>query len=404
MARTKRKNNNKFLVVSIVSLIVIFSLMKLFVWIFAPRMVVAEVGELSQTISSKGLVLRKETLIIVDVAGNIIYEYTDGERVGRNKQVASIYLGNVDENLQLRLNYVDEQIRSLQLQNDNMAYFSGNSQQFESQIYSLANSIISSSNAGNFEKVASAKKELVNLVAKKDITSKGGDLANLIAERDSIQREIGDVKHNILSPISGVFVSKIDGYEKEFLNFDIFRLNPSDINRRDTTPKSATKVQQGDAVGKIVENYDWYYATQINSKVAKAYEVGKVVSVEFSDASQDVISATVVANYDGEEGKKIVVVECHETVDSAATFRWINAKIYSTSQKGLKIPKSAVVVLDAVSGVYINKDGLARFRPIEILISDDDYAIVKKTDDAKNLQLYDRVLVDSFGLYDGKDI
>ena len=70
---------------------------------------------------------------------------------------------------------------------------------------------------------------------------------------------------------------------------------------------------------------------------------------------------------------------------------------------GLKIPKSALRVVNSKRGVYVLTGMQVKFVEVNVIYSDDDYMICEKqTEDEKVLRLYDEVIVKGKNLYDGK--
>ena len=70
---------------------------------------------------------------------------------------------------------------------------------------------------------------------------------------------------------------------------------------------------------------------------------------------------------------------------------------------GLKIPKSALRVVDSKRGVYVLTGMQVKFVEVNIIYSADNYMLCEKqTDDEKSLRLYDDVIVKGKNLYDGK--
>jgi hypothetical protein len=82
-----------------------------------------------------------------------------------------------------------------------------------------------------------------------------------------------------------------------------------------------------------------------------------------------------------------------------------NAQLRLRTHRGLRVNQAALRVVDGVTGVYVVSGITAKFRPVDILYSDTDFAICAY--DAANtnsLVQYDEVIVRGGDLYDGKII
>ena len=72
---------------------------------------------------------------------------------------------------------------------------------------------------------------------------------------------------------------------------------------------------------------------------------------------------------------------------------------------GLKVPRSALRVVDSKRGVYVLTGMQVKFVEVNVLFTYGDYMICEKqTSDSTVLRLYDEVIVKGKNLYDGKII
>ena len=76
--------------------------------------------------------------------------------------------------------------------------------------------------------------------------------------------------------------------------------------------------------------------------------------------------------------------------------RFASLTVVKESHTGLKIPLGAIRVKDGKSGVYVKTENTMRYKEIEILSKDDEYAIVKFDNTrAGALLLYDEVITNN---------
>ena len=85
------------------------------------------------------------------------------------------------------------------------------------------------------------------------------------------------------------------------------------------------------------------------------------------------------------------------------------ADIILRTYTGLRVPSNALrVSSDGVTGVYCVSGAKAVFKPVEVLYTGEDYAVVRTTADAEaeklRLRPGDEVIVAARDLYDGKVI
>lgn len=177
----------------------------------------------------------------------------------------------------------------------------------------------------------------------------------------------------------------------DFQNLDNIHLN------------NQVEVKPGQAVAKIINNFEWYLAFVMDTQRVYPLKVGDKLSVRFKDLEDKVIDAYIHYISPEEKGKVIVVLSLNKHIDSIYTFRKVNIDIIKQSYSGFKIPVSAVRVRNGKTGVYIIRDRIARFREIEILYKNNDFAIVKENNlNENNLLLYDEVIIKSNNIEEGK--
>jgi hypothetical protein len=68
---------------------------------------------------------------------------------------------------------------------------------------------------------------------------------------------------------------------------------------------------------------------------------------------------------------------------------------------GLRVPASSVRVENGQTIVYIIKEGVCRPRKINIIFEKSGYCIVSMPSGAEFLELYDRIIINEKGLFDG---
>ena len=82
-----------------------------------------------------------------------------------------------------------------------------------------------------------------------------------------------------------------------------------------------------------------------------------------------------------------------------------NIAIVKDEYEGIRVPSTALRVVDSVTGVYVVSGMEAKFVAIDIIHSTEDYSIcAPNTSDSSKLRLYDEIIVKGKNLYDGKII
>ena len=160
------------------------------------------------------------------------------------------------------------------------------------------------------------------------------------------------------------------------------------------------------AVGKIADDYKWYYVISVSDEEAKSFYEGRSVEVNF-DGINDSIKFKVDSVLKDETSENtIVFLLCEKFTSEVASLRQVSADIVFSTISGLRVSQSAVRFDNEQNmGVFILDRGEVKFRKIEISYEGNGYVIAKwYRGETGNLQLYDEVFTAGSDLYVGKVI
>ena len=105
------------------------------------------------------------------------------------------------------------------------------------------------------------------------------------------------------------------------------------------------------------------------------------------------------------KGEVLLVFSCAHIPEGFDFSRMQRAKLAVAEVSGLRVPSSAVRVLEnGQTIVYIIKEGICRPRNISILFEKSGYCVVAEAKTKSDLDLYDRIITGDINLYDGKVI
>ena len=135
-------------------------------------------------------------------------------------------------------------------------------------------------------------------------------------------------------------------------------------------------------MGKIINNYECYIATVMNSKEAKEAEEGDKIKLRL--ATQDVVTATI-AYKTIQENDVILVFKITECVEKMIDYRKVSFDVIWWEYEGLKVPKSAIIYDNSLSYIVRNRGGYLNKILIKILKEGENYCIVDNYS-AKELQ------------------
>ncbi len=357
----------------------------------------------SDGVKASASIFRSETLVYYNGEGVMHFLTEDGKRVSKNGVIANVY---GTESASITVSQIEsikakiEDIEEILSYND---FEAANLTVINSKIDDAVADLLFSASTGSFTNVSTASDELLSLINRRQAAM--GDSVDFTDILDGLNTELSllnanlpQVKTSVTAEKSGYFVSKTDGYEQIYTADNLGNITPEFL-------ETATRESYGEnVIGKIVSDYEWYIAATVSITQSKNYKEGDTLKLKTNLKSAPELNVKVAKINISQSGSDAVIVfSCDEMNSELSSARNLSVEIISAEYSGLKVSKKALRVVDSVRGVYVLLGMQAKFVPIEIVYTADDYIICKKDVDS-SLELYDCVIVKGRNLYDGKII
>lgn len=357
----------------------------------------------SDGLNITGLIIRSETLVTSSGSGVMHFVLEDGSRVAKDGVIANIY---DSESASITLSKIDsvntkiEDIEEMLSYNDLEA---ADLDMINAKATQSLNNLIVSGASGNFGNMSELSDELLSALNRRQVamgetTDFSAQLEQLKAEKNELSASLPAAKGTVKAAMSGYFVSKADGYETVLTCG-----NPESITPEFMSSVSAAELPDG-VIGKIVSDYEWYIAAEISINESLKYKEGDSLTIYTSVKSYPKLPVTVKKiNISESSSSAVVVFSCNEMNSELATMRSGPMTVVTKEYDGLRVPSSALRVVDSKRGVYVLTGMQVKFVEVNVLYKDDSYMICEKqTSDESVLRLYDEVIVKGKNLYDGK--
>ena len=357
----------------------------------------------SDGLNITGLIIRSETLVTSSEGGVMHFVLEDGSRVAKDGVIANIY---DSESASITLSKIDsvntkiEDIEEMLSYNDLEA---ADLDMINAKATQSLNNLIVSGASGNFGNMSELSDELLSALNRRQVamgetTDFSAQLEQLKAEKNELSASLPAAKGTVKAALSGYFVSKADGYETVLTCG-----NPESITPEFMSSVSAAELPDG-VIGKIVSDYEWYIAAEISINESLKYKEGDSLTIYTSVKSYPKLPVTVKKiNISESSSSAVVVFSCNEMNSELATMRSGPMTVVTKEYDGLRVPSSALRVVDSKRGVYVLTGMQVKFVEVNVLYKDDSYMICEKqTSDESVLRLYDEVIVKGKNLYDGK--
>jgi len=370
-------------------------------------------GAIEDSTSVNGYLIRNEYIINAPVDGMLSCIAKEGDRITKDNKIATVFSGKIDEATQSKINRINERISEVERSSIHKDLFAGDVAQIDSAISNQIDDVILATYNKHTDKVTKYKDDINKLLERK-LLAQGqkptfaniGDM--LKQEKAQLEASVSAKKVDIIAPLSGVFSSNIDGFEGFFDIKNRETITPDVLASADKQKFEQNKlIKQGQPAIKIIDNYQWYFAAIVDQKWVQELKPETPISLRFPDITDRILEAKVDSiSQPNSNGKVTIVAACDQYVDEIYSLRKANTDIIRRTYSGFKVPKAAVRILaDGTSGVFVANESIARFKPIEILHSNDEFVIAKEDNQKKNaLLLYDEVIVNGKNIEDGKII
>ncbi len=368
----------------------------------------AEYDTVSETIRTEGFALRDELTIPLMTEGVLVYNYDSGDKVGVTSVLAYAYDSEEAAQNRQRIDDISAELKNLQTIQDMQGSGSSNLELLSNQIHEKANTLIDLTDTGITEGLSAVKEDLTFLFNKKQVALKEGDsfekrITYLENQLAYLEESVGEPARTLKTPAEGYFSKVVDGYENLY-TFD--RLDEMSLELFDELSSIETQ-RQGDYIGKIVKNQNWYFVVAIDNKDMEPFYQNTNAVLDFGFASGKTVEAQIdrILTFDDED-RSVVAFCCKDIDEDLLGIRRQSVDITFRTYSGLKVSREALCYEQSIIGVYVlERDAIVRFKPISIIRNQGSYVLCQGIGEDNNcLKRFDEVIINGGDLEDGQKI
>lgn len=304
-----------------------------------------ENGSLSEEESAVGYVIRNETVVQGNNYKNgMVQIKSEGERVAKGDSIFRYYSNN-EENLVKKIQELDVKIQEAMENETNL--FSSDMKLLENQI---EEKLIEVSNLKDVQKISEYKKDINTKITKKakiagDLSPSGSYIRKLIDERSSYENTLNSGAEYVTAPESGIVSYRVDGLES-ILTIESF----STLNKKfleDLNLKTGEIVATSNESGKIIDNFEAYIATSLESDKAKEAKVGDNVKLRLSNSEEITVEIDYIID---EAESRLIIFRITNGLELLSNYRKITFDVVWWDYSGLKVPNEALIKETAQKG------------------------------------------------------
>ncbi|MBE6637708.1 MAG: hypothetical protein E7618_07920 [Ruminococcaceae bacterium] len=359
-------------------------------------------------------ILRDETIVYSPVDGEISYLFGDGQKVAINTPIADIYPGGTSTELRQQIIALDKQIRLLENSNMSDAEKRTDTASTDKQIEKQLNQLFDKVADGHISDAAAfADQLLIQLNRRRIIThavvSYNEKIAALKEQREALAAQLSAAETSVLAGSVGYFYTAIDGYEQIFSAEGIAGIDYRDyLALAKQSPEDFGGTAAGYPIGKLVTDYLWYIACEVDAELLHNYQTDKTYRVKFPYNNDTTLTMTLYRILSEVGADTVVLIFRSDILPSDFNYlRNQTVQIVQSSYTGYRVPVSAVRIVNGQTGVYILRGSTVQFRRITPLCEADGYLIVAERDTSTDnygdfLAKNDFIITKGKDLYDGK--
>lgn len=359
----------------------------------------AIVVEHEKSFSGEAYFIRRETVYTAQTTGTFYTHATEGSRVGKDRLLATVYNGIVDDRQLQELSNIDRKIEELEDFKKESSFQIDKSDK-ENLLKNFRGSILEAVRSGDLSDIPRIKNYMKSIISDAEIPDMDNEIASLRENKLSIERSITSSKRDIFSDCSGIFSANIDGMENILTADKINEYSLSDFDSIEYEPINAEKritANSGDEVCKVIDNHTWYVMAKLPFSEVEELKEGDSVVLRFGAVPGVEPSAKIAHISEDGSGFVVVVFESDKYIEGIFSIRKSDITVVLEQYRGYKIPVHAVRVKDGQQGVMV-KYGLNEiFKPCEIIYTDteNDWVIIEPvTKDVRNpLEQFDKIIL-----------
>ena len=372
----------------------------------------------NDSVMAQGLVVR-EALVLPAPSGILEITRAEGEKVGKNQQIALVYQDSQAQASQA-------QIEELQMEIELLEYAIAQSGNLESaarldeDVLQAMVDLRASYALGDYTQLRQQVLDVKSSVLKRGYTYGEGLTSDALSSRqrqlsadlDVLTRQSARATTRVTAPQPGVFSNLVDGYESRLTPDSVLQLTPASLQELIDTPPG----DDDTSMGKLLTSNEWFFAANLPSGAAERLTEGGNATLRFSGELNRDVTMKVEQIGPTEQDLTLVVFSSSRYLTSVTLLRAQTAELIFESWSGLRIPKESLRLVEEEQtdektgqtthsrrmGVYAIANGRVEFHALSIVTEGADYYVVRPVGSGQAiLRAGDTIITEGAGLREG---
>lgn len=369
-----KKKIKKYIIYIIFAMIILYTLFSIYLLIKTPNDTVTITNEvLTLEEASTGYIIREETVLKGENYKNGLTSIiAEGERAAKDQTVFR-YSGLEEEETKNKIKEINTKIQEV-LSNQTNLIPTADIKNLEKQIDEISEELIKTSDIGD---ILEYKKNIQEIVSKKakiigTLGKSGEYLRELTEEKEEYENKLTEDSEYITAPMAGLVSYRVDGLEEVLTPSDFSTLTKETLENLDV--KTGKIVSTSTESGKIINNFNCYIATILNSEAAKEVKVGKNVKITLASGNE--LNANIKYKADESDDEVLIILELKNLPQELIEYRKISFNITWWNVSGLRVPNSSIIEENGLQYVIRRKSGEDKKILVKVLNKNERYSII----------------------------
>lgn len=347
--------------------------------------------------AASGIIIREETVLqsgekYIDITAS------DGDRVAAGGQLAIAMSSEAGLERTSRMRELESEIERLSYAING----AGSSTDLTARDENLRGAVLALTGAAarrDFPALDTAALSLSSLLFTDGTAVSEDELRALESELQSLKNSSSADTSVLSAGQSGIFSQIVDGYE-HITPSDAEHMTPAKIR---SLLDSARETPDG-AFGKLVTDFNWYFAAVMSDGDAENLSVGQTVTLDFGRYYGRGLEGMIMSISSPENGSVAVVFRMSQALSETLAMREASASVAFEQYDGIRVPLEAVRTSEDGTEAFvwtITAMQLER-KTVNIIYTGSDFCILEREARADALREGNTVVVSGKDLYEGK--
>ena len=360
--------------------------------------VFVERGEIVLRDQGDALVIRSEAVYELPKHGRAEFSVSEGEWLEEGEPLADLFTLEFDDQLLYEIQEVQQRIFDYQRDNVVGYILDFDVLGLQSEVNETIMDIQVHIRDGKQYYLGSKERDLRRLLAKRqEILDKNvvpdSYLKDLYEQEAEIKRQLGKSMTEVKAPDSGIVSFSSDGLEDVLNPEAVAYMTINDVYALIRQRRTVVDRQSEDRIPfiRLIDPNKWFVAVLITESNV-FYNAGDEIKLRFLESYERSFSGRV-HKISRSSNASLIVIELTNDIQTVISMRSAKVEI-GKKANGLMVPISALLKQNGIDGVRVAQGDSHLFAPVEVLAFGDKYAIIEDVEDAADVDINTRLLLE----------